>query len=285
MTGYRESEVKVEQFGADGFRTAIIDDGGAMVETKGGMPRVTPLRKKVKLPCADTRSPLSEVDAAANREYWEPIDEEPDERVFSLDGLLSLPKRVVKTIKTTSFNAPPESPARPVYIRFAHNTTPAVMRPGDLVEESRTLGTKSIPAWFKGGLAYVSKDCVESIKFKMGNCPVTLNFKAKLVAPFGTHGGINGIYNVTTSEPIPCGASSLNFVETAKRLSINMETDQAFLEPYSYKVLGKLRGGELLPKEQDGDTMVGRTSSRWTSGIAAMLRSQYGLCTSMKHVK
>lgn len=270
-TGYRESEVKMEQTGRDGFRTAIIDDGDALLRTKGGMPRVYPTKRKE--PCADTLSPLTEVDAAANREYWEPTSGD-DERVFSVDGLLSLPRRIVKTLKTLS-SAAAETPSRAVSFRFAHEANPAVKRPGDLTETGRVLCTSGIPAWFKCGLAFVSAYCVEKISFAMGGCAVTLNFRATLAAPSGVHGGVNGNYTVTTETPLAFGASSLDFVAGSKRLSINLEAGQTFLEPYSYTVALALRGGELLPKENAGDTMPGAFFSldKWGSPFKGFAHS------------
>lgn len=115
--------------GTDSFRTAIIKDGDTttMLRTKGGMREVT-MTKVVAAATSCKLFPLEEIDEAGedtqnSRQYYdEPVGASDGGRIFSHDGVFSIPSNPLKlalfksgagrlNVWLNNYSATPENPA------------------------------------------------------------------------------------------------------------------------------------------------------------------------------
>ena len=194
-TAYREAAVAVDNFGADSVRTKTLTEE-AMLRTKGGMPRVYPLKKHK---CKNIAFPLNEI-AYEERVLYTDEDDPQDMkwRLWSYDGLYSLGRNKLNSLRVSDG-------ATPFRIVLAPDESGTVGPNGDFVDTGRTLLTAETHVALvtnERALSFMMKP-MESIALTKLSCTglnATLNLGctgSKGAAP-AAYGEVFGAYSVSS---------------------------------------------------------------------------------------
>ena len=266
-TDFRAAAIKIEQFGDNATRHAILP-GGSLLVSQLGTHRVYGMQTEiVDTPCDDDLSPLTEmyygdrafyVEKGSDQDTPDVNEAEKVERLFSADGLFSIGRNLVKKIRVKT--------AQDKYFNLwidKDGGTGVAAPSGDLAEVARTYEDAEsmvVSVVNQFPLVHVGK-AIQQVDFYRQNCAksgqaLTLICNQTMPASGDVPGVLFGTYVQVSSDqlygPVLSITGALS-VDIARSLKITFAAPGGFLEPYNTVVTTFVEGsGEtyFMPKDK-----------------------------------